>query len=137
VDAWTERFDHIDDHFMGRHGLTKQAIQDWIPVDSDKPKGDMESPLDLSPGKESQDGSSDRSSSGPPNRNSPEASGATGASPVHMRNVDENPQSGPKRSRSSSDDDSRPMKHQKTAAPRETLIFCVRYYYTTVRMIPH
>jgi hypothetical protein len=40
VEAWTERFDHIDDHFMGRHGLPKQSIRDWIPMDSDKPKGD-------------------------------------------------------------------------------------------------
>ena len=40
LEAWTERFDHIDDHFMGRHGLPKQSIRDWIPMDSDKPKGD-------------------------------------------------------------------------------------------------
>jgi hypothetical protein len=44
VDAWTERFNHIDDHFMGRHSLPKQSIQDWIPIDSDKPKGDVGSP---------------------------------------------------------------------------------------------
>lgn len=29
--AWDERFDHIDDHFMGRRGLPKQGIQDWVP----------------------------------------------------------------------------------------------------------
>jgi hypothetical protein len=33
VEAWTERFDHIDDHIMGRHGLPKQSIRDWIPMD--------------------------------------------------------------------------------------------------------
>lgn len=33
LDAWTERFDHIDDHFMGRQNLTKSSISDWIPVD--------------------------------------------------------------------------------------------------------
>jgi hypothetical protein len=43
LEAWTERFDHIDDHFMGRHNWPRQGIQDWIPVDSDKPKGDVPS----------------------------------------------------------------------------------------------
>jgi hypothetical protein len=40
LDAWTERFDHIDNHFMGRGLLTRQGIQDWVHVDSKKPKGD-------------------------------------------------------------------------------------------------
>jgi hypothetical protein len=33
--AWTERFDHIDDHFMGRRGLRKQSILDWTPLGGD------------------------------------------------------------------------------------------------------
>lgn len=40
LDAWTERFDHIDDHFMGNHGLKKQCILDWISVDSRRLKGE-------------------------------------------------------------------------------------------------
>jgi hypothetical protein len=40
LDAWTERFDHIDDHFMGNRGLKKQCILDWIPVDSRELKGE-------------------------------------------------------------------------------------------------
>lgn len=32
LDAWTERFDHIDDHFMGRR-TKKVGIRDWVPVD--------------------------------------------------------------------------------------------------------
>ncbi|KAH8587636.1 hypothetical protein B0O99DRAFT_694301 [Bisporella sp. PMI_857] len=40
LDAWTERFDHIDDHFMGNHGLKKQCILDWIPVDGRELKGE-------------------------------------------------------------------------------------------------
>jgi len=44
IDAWTERFDHIEDHFRGRHSLPKQSIQDWVPLDSDKPKRDVGSP---------------------------------------------------------------------------------------------
>lgn len=33
IDTRTERFDHIDDHFMGRHGLAQQDIEEWIPVE--------------------------------------------------------------------------------------------------------
>jgi hypothetical protein len=39
-DAWTERFSHINDHFMGRRGLARQGIQDWFPVDRVRPKED-------------------------------------------------------------------------------------------------
>ncbi|MCJ1479269.1 hypothetical protein MMC13_007954 [Lambiella insularis] len=34
VEAWDERFNHIDDHFKN-----EQNIMDWIPVDRDIPKG--------------------------------------------------------------------------------------------------
>jgi hypothetical protein len=52
IDAWTERFDHIDDHFMGNHSFKCQSIQDWVPVNSDKPKGEIGNPhsLNESPG---------------------------------------------------------------------------------------
>jgi hypothetical protein len=33
VNAWTERHSHVQDHFMGRHGLARHGIQDWFPVD--------------------------------------------------------------------------------------------------------
>lgn len=125
VEAWTERFDHIDNHFMGRHGLTKQGIQDWIPVDSDKPKGDVESPLDLSPGKDSSQ-DSPSSSSESPHGNSPEASGATGESPARAINVNDSHESR-KRNRSSSDEDGRSIKHHKTARLTDTIVYCVRY----------
>lgn len=29
----TERFDHIDNHFMGRHGFVQQSIQEWTSRD--------------------------------------------------------------------------------------------------------
>ncbi|KAE9371103.1 hypothetical protein N431DRAFT_19530 [Stipitochalara longipes BDJ] len=54
VDAWTERFDHIDDHFMGRHGRPKQSIQDWVPVDSNQPKGEVGSPQSVGSSDEDQ-----------------------------------------------------------------------------------
>lgn len=38
VNAWPERFNHIDNHFMGCRGLAPQRIQDWYPVGSAIPK---------------------------------------------------------------------------------------------------
>lgn len=35
VDAWTERFNHIDDHFMGKNGQVKQSITEWKTRGSD------------------------------------------------------------------------------------------------------
>ncbi|CAD6444423.1 5937cd55-9aab-4e35-9a5a-ab4f32212113 [Sclerotinia trifoliorum] len=79
--AWTERFDHIDDHFMGRRGTQKQGIQDWIPVDGDKPKGDVASPNSLgeSPSKDGREESSPDSTNDP-GRSSPEPVDSTRAS---------------------------------------------------------
>ncbi len=42
TDAWTERFDHIDDHFMGRRDFARQGIQDWFPMDRARPKEDRD-----------------------------------------------------------------------------------------------
>jgi hypothetical protein len=44
-EAWDKRFDYINGHFMGYRGLLKQGIQDWVPIDSGKSKGDVGSPL--------------------------------------------------------------------------------------------
>lgn len=56
LDAWTERFDHIDNHFMGRGQQRIQRISDWVhPQDG---KGDglfVERPSSAS----SSDGDSD------------------------------------------------------------------------------
>jgi hypothetical protein len=46
LNAWTERFDHIDDHFMGRNTLAKEGIQDWIPVDGSEKVNDARSASD-------------------------------------------------------------------------------------------
>ncbi|KAK8048531.1 C2H2 type zinc finger domain protein [Apiospora phragmitis] len=35
--AFTERFNHIDDHFSGREGLPRKQIDDWKGVDPDAP----------------------------------------------------------------------------------------------------
>jgi hypothetical protein len=47
LDGLTERFDHIDAHFMGRHELPKQSIQDWVPMDNDRSKGDSGNPCSV------------------------------------------------------------------------------------------
>ena len=46
-DVWAERFNRIDDHFMGRHGLVNQSIEEWIPVHGNKPKGYEEYVADI------------------------------------------------------------------------------------------
>jgi hypothetical protein len=65
LDAWTERFDHIDDHFMGRNGLDKQGIQDWIPVDGSEKARDTRSTLDSKPKSDSFSSGSSSSGSSP------------------------------------------------------------------------
>lgn len=121
IEAWTERFDHIDDHFMGRKGLTKQSIQDWVPIDSDKPKGEPHS-LDPSPGKESNEESS--SPSGSSNGSPSDHPDSARASPAHASTPE--PHVGPsnKRKHSGSSDDPSPQK--KTRAPYKgpMLIYC-------------
>ena len=121
VDAWTERLDHIDDHFMGRHKLPKQSIQDWVPMDSDKPKGEVESPHSL--GSPDEDGPS-QSATGSPAGNSPESKASAGGSPGHAGSHEEaSTNAGPKRRRSSSDNDESRPAHKR---PRvEAVVYCV------------
>ncbi|KAH8800886.1 hypothetical protein F5884DRAFT_741399 [Xylogone sp. PMI_703] len=38
--AWTERFDHIDDHFIGRNKWKKRNIQEWSDIDVLLPRGE-------------------------------------------------------------------------------------------------
>jgi hypothetical protein len=40
LEAWTERFDHVDGHFMGRHGLARQSIGEWVAVNAKTSKND-------------------------------------------------------------------------------------------------
>lgn len=42
--AWSERFDHIDDHFAGRNNFTRKEISDWKNVDPDQPSKDLSAP---------------------------------------------------------------------------------------------
>lgn len=55
--AWNERFDHIDNHFVGKNNLAPREISDWKNVDPDQPRPDLSAP-------DSED--SDQSPSPPP-----------------------------------------------------------------------
>ncbi|KAA8569156.1 hypothetical protein EYC84_000825 [Monilinia fructicola] len=117
LDAWAERFDHIDDHFMGRRGIKKQGIQEWIPVDGDKPKGDIASPKSLrgSSPKDGHEGSSTDSTNGS-DKGSPESIGVTGASSELAGQ-----EAGTSKKRECGDDESdRPKKYAK----RTEIVYC-------------
>lgn len=43
VDAWTKRFAHIDNHFMGKNGLTRQSINEWKAPDPERDNGQPKS----------------------------------------------------------------------------------------------
>ncbi|CZR60616.1 uncharacterized protein PAC_10512 [Phialocephala subalpina] len=124
LEAWTERFDHIDDHFMGR-GMPKQSIREWIPVDSDKPKGDVASPpifgessdKESPNGSEHSDGSPTGSSSDPGPSSNPGESSATAIDLETQNPV------GSKR-RAEEAENSRPPKRSKTATAFEKVVYC-------------
>jgi hypothetical protein len=104
IEASTERFNHIDDHFMGRHGLKKENILDWKPCEGDIMKKDIKS---LSNNKESCN-----SDSGSGSGTLPDATGSS---------------VGVKRTRSPMDgeESANPAKRHKTSLPGETGIYCV------------
>jgi len=121
--AWTERFDHIDNHFMGRHGLKKQSIQNWIPVDSDKSRGDVDNPNILG-GSSPKDGRQELStdSTNDFGTSSPEPVGNKGASSAL---VGQESRISKKRERSDDKND-RPAKYTKITE----IVYCVRSHVT-------
>jgi hypothetical protein len=128
VDAWAERFDHIDNHFMGRHGLTQQSIQDWVPADSsERPKGDVPTFHDLSPspGHDTHEDPSPSPDSRSSDRSPLESSYAEGTSSgdaAIMDFIDE----GPKRKRTDGDESRRPAKQRGRVFTGRTVVYCVR-----------
>ena len=127
VDAWTERFDHIDDHFMGRHGLTQQSIQEWVPVDSsDKPNADVSirHDLDQSTGDETQEESSQSPDSTSSNESSHELSSVARESSAPAAIL---APGGVKRKRGSKDEGSRPAKQRSKPTIGEAVVYCVRF----------
>ncbi|RDL37639.1 uncharacterized protein BP5553_05072 [Venustampulla echinocandica] len=122
--AWTERFDHIDDHFMGRKSFSKQNILQWVPVDgSAKLEGDSGSRPDMSRGKGASDDQSSPTSGSPSGSCSSDAGGSAGCSP-DATTVEASGATNTKRRHSDGDDGSRPKKQPRTATPKEVTIFC-------------
>jgi hypothetical protein len=120
VDAWTERFNHIDNHFMGRAGLSKQSIQNWIEIDGNKPKGDGPSigPMESSRGKDTDEESSS------PSGSTSDGSGSAGGSPAHAE-IPTTDVTAPKRKHSGSCDDQRTTKRPKAVYKGPTQVYCV------------
>ncbi|EOD49004.1 putative c2h2 type zinc finger domain protein [Neofusicoccum parvum UCRNP2] len=78
VEAWEERFNHIDEHFK-----LKRPITEWLDIEANKPKGEVEARMDRidfddeDPQPASLNASSEGSEGDP---NSPSETGPTGAS---------------------------------------------------------
>jgi hypothetical protein len=121
VDGWTERFNHIDDHFMGKGGLIKQSITEWKEADSDV-EGVQQNVSTQPPSPNEGEETSDDSS--------PISSDTSSASP-HTSMLPPSPDTAPaqpKRKRAKSDDQGGRQKqprHGKT----EIQIECVREPY--------
>ncbi len=139
LEAWTERFDHIDDHFMGR-GMPKQSIREWIPVDSDKPKGDVPSPIsgDSSSSSPDKDSNAAGSPSGSASEHSAHAEGSprgdlsdptgnhnAGESSATAINLEAPNPVGSKRRMEQGESSSRAAKRSKTTEVFEKVIICV------------
>jgi hypothetical protein len=124
LEAWAERFDHIDDHFMGRKGFTAQRILDWIPVDSNEPQGEKEclNPVQASSGK-MRENSSDSSSFESSSEGTPKAIGSSST----LGAIDKARHGHAKRKRPNSDRESpKPTKIAKNAKKQDTVVFCVK-----------
>lgn len=115
--AWTERFDHIDHHFMGSHGFAKQSIQEWVAVyssDRPKPTSRYETPEDSSQ-------SPDLKSS---NASSPESTDQARPSSVDTATIID-AQGGPKRKHTDDDVNKRPRKQRSRTSTGGSVVYCV------------
>jgi hypothetical protein len=115
VDAWTEKYNHVDDHFMGKNGRP-QNIEEWKPAD---PEGDQASPKPRSSDEADRDSSDDSS---PTSSDSPPVSQTISAAPT----ISEAGPVSQKRKRTTSDEkEDRPSKHSRHSM-LEVRIQCVR-----------
>ncbi|KAL1635534.1 hypothetical protein SLS56_001585 [Neofusicoccum ribis] len=134
VEAWEERFNHIDEHFK-----LKRPITEWLDIEANKPKGEVEARMDRidfddeDPQPASLNASSEGSEGDP---NSPSETGPTGAS---LRGTAERvdadvmilslPRKGRKRTREEAEgEEDEPVDgepRRKSRKGGETLFFCV------------
>lgn len=110
IEAWNERFDHIDDHYMGRNGNPPQTIQDWAAVDENEAESEflVMSCLLSEPGSSSSSDSASSESSS----SSSSSEKVPVAAPAHAK----------RRAEGSADE--RPAK-QPRSKTHETAIYCV------------
>jgi hypothetical protein len=112
---------------MGRRNNIKQGIQEWIPVDGDKPIGDSTGPHSLdgtSSSKESQENTPGSDAASASNRDSPQSSQSTGESPadaIVISHHDGSPSK--KRAATGEIGDNRGAKHARVT---ETLVYCCK-----------
>ncbi|KAI0134424.1 hypothetical protein BJ170DRAFT_591402 [Xylariales sp. AK1849] len=109
LNAWTERFNHIDDHFAGRNEMPRKQIDDWKNVDPEAPRV-----VEVS-GSDSENGGSP-----PPSIPSISISIATGSG----TNREITRSSGPKR-RTDDADDVHQSKRTKSRAQAPVTICCI------------
>jgi hypothetical protein len=96
LEAWAERIDHIDDHFMGRNGFLKQGIEYWVPINRNEPKGYAPDDSDPSAGQETLDTCPASPASGFSNESSGmagESSASTNITEDHKRGIKRGPNS--------------------------------------------
>ncbi|KAF3058430.1 C2H2 type zinc finger domain protein [Daldinia childiae] len=110
IEAWTERFNHIDDHFQGRNNRAKKDINDW--------KGDYPP----------------RSGSTKPQANDPEDTGITSSGIVSSSNnpsIDNNNRVGKPHARGTNQKRKRGLESEMVASKRTeiveemTIVICV------------
>lgn len=129
VEAWTERFNHIDDHFMGRSGFRKQGIKEWVPVDgegSSTARGEQQQSPEIVVLDDDDDDESDSPLSSTSRARNEVGRSQTTNSNVTFNPVDWNSQGGPRKRQNENEgnDSGRPTK----AARRSVLakrIICV------------
>jgi len=121
IDAWTERFNHIDDHFEGRKGLKKQSIKEWLPIDGgESPElgGDVKGPETINVDDDDSDSASVSSHGGEDVGSSQPTNGNITFGPV-----DWNAQPTRKR-QNDAGESGRPMKTARRSRPEERIICC-------------
>ena len=118
-DSWTQRYNHIDDHFMGRNNQPKKSIAHWKASD----EGDEEAQKEFSSPGENEKSSSESSSPTSTDKSS-------GSSNASVENSSEDAGSatlGPRKHKGthSNEQGPRPAKIARTSK-FETRIICVR-----------
>jgi hypothetical protein len=121
VDAWTERFNHIDDHFMGKNGRPQQNIFEWKAAD---PEGESAQPKTSAKPGSPDDADRDSSDSSSPLPG--DASSSTQDISAAPTSAEAGPASQKRKRTSSNERGDQPPKHLKHSI-YEVRIQCVRH----------